>query len=71
MEPGVLPSISLACLPTANTSSLRTSTATTEGSRITMPFPLINTRVLAVPKSMPISLENMENMEKSPENHAI
>ena len=71
MEPGVRPSISLACLPTASTSSERTSTATTEGSRITMPLPRINTNVFAVPRSMPISFENMENMERIPEKPDI
>ena len=69
MEPGVRPSISLACLPTASTSSVRTSTATTEGSRMTMPLPRINTNVLAVPKSMPMSLENIVNIEKNPERN--
>ena len=39
IESGVRPSISLACLPTASTSSVRTSTATTDGSRSTMPRP--------------------------------
>ena len=68
MEPGVRPSISLACLPTASTSSVRASTATTEGSRITMPLPRINTSVFAVPKSMPMSLENTENMDTNPES---
>ena len=37
------------------TSSFFTSTATTEGSRMTMPLPRIYTSVLAVPKSIPIS----------------
>ncbi len=59
MEPGVRPIISFACLPTASTVSVRTSTATTEGSRITMPLPFINTSVLAVPRSIPISFENI------------
>ena len=71
IEPGVRPSISLACLPTASTSSVRTSTATTEGSRMTMPLPRMNTRVFAVPRSMPISFENMENIERKLENPAI
>ena len=71
IEPGVRPSISLACLPTARTSSVRTSTATTDGSRITIPLPRMNTRVFAVPRSMPISLENMENIERKLENPAI
>ena len=71
MEPGVRPSISLACLPTASTSSVRTSTATTEGSRITMPLPRINTSVFAVPKSMPMSLENIVNIENNPERNPV
>jgi len=41
MEPGVRPIISLACAPTARTLSVRTSTATTDGSRMTIPFPFI------------------------------
>ena len=59
MEPGVRPIISFACLPTASTVSVLTSTATTEGSRMTMPLPFMNTRVFAVPRSMPISFENI------------
>ena len=60
MEPGVRPIISLAWLPTATTFAglVLTLTATTDGSRITMPLPLTNTRVLAVPRSMAISWEN-------------
>src|SRR5260370_29661923 len=50
--PGVRPTISLACLPTASISPLFVLTATMEGSFTTMPFPLTRTRVLAVPKSM-------------------
>ena len=60
MEPGVRPIISLACVPTAKTVSERMSTATTDGSRITIPFPFMNTKVLAVPKSIPISFANMD-----------
>ena len=69
MEPGVRPIISFAWDPTANTVSVRTSTATTEGSRITMPFPFIYTSVLAVPRSIPISLENMANIPLSNNTH--
>ena len=56
IEPGVLPIISLASLPTALTSPFLTSTATTDGSRIIMPFVLTQTKVFAVPRSTPISL---------------
>ena len=57
MEPGVRPIISFASAPTATTlfGVERTSTATTEGSRMTMPLPLTKTSVLAVPRSIPIS----------------
>ena len=60
MEPGVLPIISLASVPTATTLGglYFWSTATTEGSLMTMPLPFTKTRVLAVPKSIPISSEN-------------
>ena len=37
--------------------SVRVSTATTEGSRMMMPLPFIKIKVLAVPRSTPISLE--------------
>lgn len=36
---------------------------------MTMPLPRINTNVLAVPKSMPMSLENIVNIEKNPERN--
>ena len=44
-----------ASAPIASTSLVSTSTATTEGSRMMMPFSLQCTKVLAVPKSIPIS----------------
>src|SRR4029077_4131747 len=50
--PGVRPSISLASRPTATTSPLVLLMATMEGSFTTMPLPLANTSVLAVPRSM-------------------
>ena len=53
--PGVRPSIRLASIPTAWTSPLRESTATTLGSDSTMPRPRTYTRVLAVPRSTAIS----------------
>ena len=59
MEPGVRPMTSLASWPTHLTLSVLVSTATTLGSRIIMPLPFMYTRVLAVPRSIPISLENI------------
>ena len=59
IEPGVRPIISFAWEPTAKTVSERTSTATTDGSRITIPLPFMKTRVLAVPRSIPMSFENI------------
>src|SRR5215212_4421984 len=58
MLPGVLPSILLAAEPTATTLSVLLSMATTEGSERTMPCPLTNTNVFAVPKSIATSLPN-------------
>src|SRR5262245_30713690 len=63
MLPGVLPSISFAVSPTARPSR-RTLfvpflTATTLGSLRTMPFPCTHTSVLAVPRSIPMSIENL------------
>ena len=61
MDPGARPMTALASCPTQRTrsSSVRVSTATTLGSRMMMPRPFMYTRVLAVPRSMPMSLENM------------
>ena len=59
MEPGVRPMTSLASWPTHLTLSVLVSTATTLGSRMMMPLPFMYTRVFAVPKSMPISFENI------------
>ena len=56
--PGVRPNIRLASSPTASTLVVPASMATTEGSRSTMPLSRTYTRQLAVPKSIPISLEN-------------
>src|SRR5262245_41719250 len=63
MFPGVLPSISFAVSPTARPSR-RTLfvpflTATTLGSLRTIPFPCTHTSVLAVPRSIPMSIENL------------
>src|ERR1700729_4124336 len=66
MLPGVRPNISLASLPTASTSPVVLLIATIEGSLTTMPFPRAYTRVLAVPKSIARSLENILNSERTP-----
>src|SRR6266849_2291690 len=58
---GVRPNISLASLPTACTSPVRSSRATAEGSLTTMPRPRAKTRVLTVPKSIAKSAENKLN----------
>src|SRR6056297_1901324 len=57
ISPGVFQSIRLASAPTATTFLVPLSTATTEGSLITIPLPRTYTRVLQVPKSIPISVE--------------
>ena len=59
MLAGVRPSIRLASAPMASTRLVRASMATTEGSLITMPRSRTWTSVLAVPRSIPISRENM------------
>src|SRR6266849_9512290 len=56
--PGVRPSMSFASLPTATTSPLFLLMATMEGSLTTIPLPLENTSVLAVPRSIARSEEN-------------
>src|SRR5215218_3223034 len=58
MLPGVRPSILLAADPTATTLSVLLSMATTEGSESTIPCPLTNTRVFAVPRSIATSRPN-------------
>src|SRR5581483_4540277 len=63
--PGVRPSISLASLPTASTSPLFLFKATMEGSFTTMPLPRAYTRVLAVPRSIAKSLENMLKSDRT------
>ena len=55
MFPGVRPSIRLASIPTACTSPVRWSIATTEGSDRTIPRPRTYTSVLAVPRSTAMS----------------
>src|SRR5579864_7037071 len=64
MFPGVRPSISFASLPTASTSPVFLLMATMEGSFTTMPLPLAYTSVLAVPRSIARSLENMLKSER-------
>ena len=59
MLPGVLPSICWASVPTLSSLPVFLSSATTDGSRSTIPLSLIYTSTLAVPKSMPISLANI------------
>src|SRR5438105_7118545 len=59
MLPGVRPNISFASLPTASTSPVTLLMATMEGSFTTSPLPRAYTSVLAVPRSMAKSLENM------------
>src|SRR4051812_9069908 len=67
IEPGVLPSISLATRPTAlpfwSTRLVPFFTATTLGSFRTIPSPLTHTRVLHVPRSMPMSMLNIPRRE--------
>ena len=53
--PGVRPSIRLASIPTAWTSPVRESIATTLGSDSTMPRPRTYTSVFAVPRSTAMS----------------
>jgi hypothetical protein len=52
---GVRPIIRSASAPTACTSPLSTSEATTEGSDTTIPLPPTYTSVLAVPRSIAMS----------------
>src|SRR5215203_6881552 len=56
--PGVRPSIRFAADPTATTLSVLASIATTEGSESTIPCPLTNTSVFAVPRSIATSRPN-------------
>src|SRR5918911_841011 len=55
MVPGVRPSMRFAADPTATTLSVLVSIATTEGSQSTIPCPLTNTSVFAVPRSIATS----------------
>src|SRR4030043_613049 len=58
MLAGVLPSILFASAPTATGFLSSLLITTTEGSLHTIPFPLTNTRVFAVPRSIARSFEN-------------
>ena len=53
------PIISFASWPTASTSSVRSLMATTDGSTSTTPRPFAQMSVLAVPRSIPMSLANI------------
>src|SRR3990167_430474 len=53
MESGVFPTMTLASFPTASTLFSGTETATTDGSFKTTPSLGTNTKVLAVPRSIP------------------
>ena len=55
IEPGVRPSIRFASTPTACTSPVRWSIATTDGSERTIPRPRTYTSVFAVPRSTAMS----------------
>jgi hypothetical protein len=55
---GVRPTISLASEPMASGRLDFFSIATHEGSLMTMPLPRTRTKVLAVPRSIPMSSEN-------------
>ena len=57
MLPGVLPIIRRASSPMAIILFVSRSMATTDGSFKTTPLPLIYTRILAVPRSIPMSLD--------------
>ena len=61
MLPGVRPIMPLASEPTAKTAPVSFRIATTDGSRSTIPFPFKCTKVLAVPKSIPMSWEKPPN----------
>src|SRR6185436_10034042 len=65
MFAGVRPTIRFASAPIARTRFVRASIATTEGSLMTMPRSFTWTRVLAVPRSMPMSRENRPRMRSS------
>ena len=57
---GVLPNISFASFPVATILPFLLFIATTDGSFKTIPFPFNVTKILAVPRSIPISFEPQE-----------
>ena len=57
--PGVRSSMRLASEPTATVFFVPRSTAITEGSSTTIPLSFTYMRVLQVPRSIPISVENL------------
>src|SRR6266571_2842814 len=61
MLAGVRPTMRFASAPIASGAPVRRSFATTDGSAMTIPRPRTCTRVLAVPRSMPMSRENRPN----------
>src|SRR5579864_6946306 len=63
MSAGVRPSMRRASVPTARTWPVRLLTATTEGSLSTLPRPRTCTSVLAVPRSMPTSADQIPNTD--------
>jgi hypothetical protein len=60
MLAGVRPSMSWASWPTASMLPFEVLNATIDGSLRTMPRPWAKTQVLAVPRSIARSVENME-----------
>ena len=65
MLAGVRPTIRLASAPTARTRFVLASMATTDGSLITIPRSRTWTRVLAVPRSIPMSREKRPRIRSS------
>jgi len=67
-DAGVLPTISFACKPIFSGWRVFLSITTQEGSLITIPLPRTLTKVLAVPRSIPISKEKSPNNQLSGRN---
>ena len=65
MLAGVRPTIRLASAPTASTRFVLASMATTDGSLMTIPRSRTWTRVLAVPRSIPMSREKRPRIRSS------
>ena len=64
MYPGVRPNICFASFPTLSTFPVLLFRATMEGSSTTIPLPVANTKVFAVPRSIARSDENMRKSER-------